>query len=196
MFWWLYELLSSFKFLAVSGDERVTRSKRVYEFVLPIALTAAAALIYVFWPKVFIPTVLGKFAGSVFQLMIFVVPFHLAALAAFSAFSAEGLDEKLAGTNAQIRVWSNQDNNFFWKILTLRQYISLMFGYLCSIGIMYILIYLIISNLDLKYLLGKHYDLGHSLLLFGCVLFVLHYVILTIYAITFFFDKVNRVRSL
>lgn len=193
--WWLFELLSSLKFLAVTGGDRTFRSKRVYEFVLPLVFSILFFGVYLIWPRVFVHTILGNFAGSIFQLMVFVVPFHLAALAAFATFSSEGLDQKLAGTNAQLRVWSNQDNDYFYKELTLRQYISLLFGYLCTIGVMYILAYLIVSNMNVKYLLGGTYNFGYAALLFGCLLFVFHYVILTVYAITFLFDKVNRIRA-
>ena len=195
MFWWFFELASCFKFLAVSGHENFTKSKRMYEFVLPGAITIVCVVAASVWPALVKVGFLSSFARDVFSFMVFVVPFHLAALGAFATFASPGLDEKLVGTNAQLRVWSNQDNDYFYKDLTLRQYVSLLFGYLCSTGIVYILIYMAASNVNGLKLFGKDFEEVDSVLSVLILFFVLHYVILTLYAVTFLFDKINRIRS-
>lgn len=194
--WWANELSSSLKFLAIEGDEPFFRSKRVYEIVLPAVGAAALFALYWFVPGAFVSGFLRKYSESVFQFMVFVVPFHLAALAAFATYQATGLDEKLFGARAQLRVWSNQDNDFFYKDLTLRQYVSLLFGYLCSIGIVYVLIFVVVSNINMQALLGGAYNYAYCAAVFISLFFVIHYVVMTVYAITFLFDKVNKVRSL
>src|SRR5574337_1231500 len=138
---------------------------------------------------------LKEFCANTFQIMVFVVPFHLAALAVFATYKSEPLDEKLSGTNAQVRIWSNTDNSYFYEILTLRQYASLLFGYLCSVGIIYVFVYLFLSSMDLPMALRNEKQLLHTLSTVVCVFFVSHYITLTLYAITFLFDKVNKIQS-
>jgi len=193
--WWAYELFSCWKFLAIVGNESWLKSKRVYEFIIPGVIALLLYAIYLIWPQVFVSDFLGKLTGNIFQFMVFVVPFHLAALAAFATYSAPILDERLSGTNAQLRVWSNQDNDYFYKDLTLRQYVSLLFGYLCALGIFYILIYLLTASIDFQKVLGQYYCYAYSLVVLVVLFFILQYVVLTIYAITFLFDKVNKVKS-
>lgn len=195
MFWWLKEILSSFKFILITSDKSFFQSKRVYEFLLPFLGALGPAALYLFLPEVFAPSLLKNFSSNVFQVMVFVVPFHLAALAALSTHQAAGLNEKLPGSEAKIKLWSNVDNGYFFHDITLRQYASLLFGYLCSIGIAYVLIYIFASILDFSALAGGNYVYLRNFLIFCSFFFMLHYVILTIYAVTFLFDKVNKIRS-
>ncbi|MCP1848379.1 MULTISPECIES: hypothetical protein [unclassified Bradyrhizobium] len=195
MFWWLRELLSCFKFIAITGNKGFFQSKRVYEFVLPACGAVAASAVYLFFPGIFAPSFLKNFSASVFQVMVFVVPFHLAALAALSTYQAAGLNDKLPGSEAQIRIWSNTDNDYFYHEVTLRQYASLLFGYLCSVGIAYVLVYVFASGLDLSAVFSSHFQWIYNAALFASFFFVFHYVTLTIYAVTFLFDKVNKIRA-
>lgn len=193
--WWLKELLACLKFIAVTSNKGFFQSKRVYEIVLPALASVCIFSAYLQWPSVFSPAFLKNYTASVFQVMVFVVPFHLAALAALSTYQAPGLNDRLAGSEAQLRVWSNTDNEYFYHDVTLRQYASLLFGYLCSIGIAYVLIYVFASGVDLTTVLGDYFKYLHNAVLFCAIFFVFHYVILTIYAVTFLFDKVNKIRS-
>lgn len=193
--WWLRELSTCLSFIMVSGDRRTLQSKRVYEFLLPTAATILIIVLYIFIPKMFFAGFLSNLTNKIFQFMVFVVPFHLAALGAFATFERAGLDETLKGTNAQIRKWSNEDNTYFYEVLTLRQYASLLFGYLCSIGVMFIVAYIVASNLDFKFVLGDHFEFAYKIVLALVVFFISHYAFLTLYAITFLFDKFNRIGS-
>ena len=195
MFWWFFELLSSLKFLAITGNRGFFESKRVYEFVIPALVTVGLFIIIKFIPGLFSDAFLNELSGNLFKLMVFVIPFHLAALAALSTYQASGLDDKLIGVDAQLKVWSNTDNEYFYKDVTLRQYASLLFGYLCSIGIGYVLIYLFASSMRLESVLGEYFSYVHGVALFLTIFFVMHYGTLTIYAVTFLFDKANKVRS-
>lgn len=196
MFWWLKEIFSCLKFISITGTRGFFQSKRVYEFVLPSIAAIVAASLYLGVPQIFLAGFLRIFSASVFQVMVFVVPFHLAALAALSTYQAAGLNEKLPGSEAQIKLWSNKDNDYFYHDVTLRQYASLLFGYLCSIGIGYVLIYIFFSGIDLTAIAGKSYLYIYNGALFVSFFFIFHYVILTLYAVTFLFDKVNRIKSL
>ncbi|SFQ17896.1 hypothetical protein SAMN05216330_1184 [Bradyrhizobium sp. Ghvi] len=197
MFWWLSELLSCLKFIAITGNRGFFQSKRVYEFVVPGVAAFAAAAIYLLLPTIFAPSFLKTFSASVFQVMVFVVPFHLAALAALSTYQSVGLNEKLPGSEAQIRLWSNADNGYFFHEVTLRQYASLLFGYLCSLGIVYVVIYMFAAGIDLSPALtaAGQFTLVYNAVLFASFFFVFHYGTLTVYAITFLFDKVNKIKA-
>jgi hypothetical protein len=192
MFWWFREILSCLKFIAITGNKGFFQSKRVYEFVIPSVATLIAATLYLVFPNIFMKGFLRSFSASVFQVMVFVVPFHLAALAALSTYQATGLNDKLPGSEAQIKLWSNTDNDYFFHDVTLRQYASLLFGYLCSLGIAYVLVYVFASSIDLTTAAGPHYMQIYNAVLFCSFFFVFHYVTLTIYAVTFLFDKVNK----
>jgi hypothetical protein len=56
-------------------------------------------------------------------------------------------------------------------------------GYLCSIGIAYVLVYIFASNIDLTAGTGFHYTQVYNAILFCSFFFVFHYVTLTIYAV-------------
>lgn len=191
MFWWLRELLSSLRFIAIHSGESVWKSKRVYEFLLPCAVTALFATTYALAPSAFVRGFAGIIAQNTFQFMVFVVPFHLAALGAFATFQRPVLDEPLRGASAEIRVWSNEDQEHQWKSLTLRQYVSLLFGYLCSIGVIFICVYIIGGIVDLAALTGHR--ISQAAMSLALVFFISHYAFLSIYAITFLFEKVNGI---
>jgi len=193
--WWARELLASLRFLAIRGSQPILKSKRVYEFLLPCAVAGAIFVVVLLFPDAFDPDFLRKIASNIFQFMVFVVPFHLAALGAFATFEREGLDEPLKGTNAEIRVWSNRENEYFFETLTLRQYASLLFGYLCTIGMVFIVLYIIIDNVNFAYVAGDHMVSIKRVALAGVLFFVAHYAFLSIYAITFLFDKINGIGS-
>jgi hypothetical protein len=193
--WWFKEIISCFKFLSVTGTQPFFKSKRVYEIVVPGICVAIAIALIVFWPDVFPKTFLKEFSGHLFQVMVFIVPFHLAALAVFATYQFDALDERLLGTNAQIRAWSNTDNCYFYKYLSLRQYASLLFGYLCSLGIFYVMIYLFFSSMQLPVKFNGERNILHNVAIIFGVFFVIHYMTLTLYAITFLFDKINRIRD-
>ena len=193
--WWLWELLSSFKFLSASGQEGFWRSKRVYELVIPLVIAAASLAVYVKWPQLFQADMLSKFSASLFQFMVFVVPFHLAALAAIATFARSGLDKPLRGTDVSIKAWDNKDSEYHVKSLTLRQYTCLLFGYLCSIGVAFIMVFVLLSGLNLEWLLSDWIVRAKQATFFLLMFFLAHYATLTLYAITFLFDKVNGIED-
>ena len=193
MLWWLYEIFSSARFLVISGDKGFWKSKRVYEFVLPFLLTCTIFAAYTYCKGAFVPNFLDTITKNTFDFMVFVVPFHLAALGAFATFDRPILDKPLKGTKAEIRVWSNDDQSFFYKTLSLRQYVSLLFGYLCTLGIVFITAYIFASTLNMPAILGQYSIDANNISVFLVVFFVAHYSFLSIYSITFLFDKVNEI---
>jgi hypothetical protein len=195
MLWWLYEIFSSARFLTISGDQGFWKSKRVYEFVLPLLLTSAVFVAYIYCNGAFVPNFVDTITRNTFDFMVFVVPFHLAALGAFATFDRPILDQPLKGTKAEIRVWSNEDQKYFYKTLNLRQYVSLLFGYLCTLGIVFITSYIFASTVNIPIILGENAATMNDVFVFLVVFFVSHYSFLSIYSITFLFDKVNEIGS-
>ena len=188
--WALKELLSAFRFLTIRTDAGFWQSKRVYELALPLVSAILIALFYYNYSNIFNNSFLGSMASNVFQFMVFVVPFHLAALGAFSTFQTPILDEPLKGVNAELKVWDNQDNCYAFKSIKLRQYVSLLFGYLCTIGVAYISLYIFFSAINLEKIIS-YLDIKYiTALLFVFVFFLSHYVFLSVYAVTFLFEKV------
>lgn len=193
--WWFREILSCFKFLLITSDSKLFYTKRVYEFFAPLIVSIIFITIYYFSDNIYLIKSIKILSENIFNFMIFLVPFHLVSLGAFSTVNSNILDERLKGANAQIKTWSNKDNDHYYKILTLRQYVSYIFGYLCSIGIIFILFYLIITMINVNYY-NNDFSCSLLFLLLGFeVFFIFHYVFLTLYAITFLFDKVNDARS-
>ncbi|MEO7158674.1 MAG: hypothetical protein ABI039_13980, partial [Vicinamibacterales bacterium] len=70
---------------------------------------------------------------------------------------------------------------------------SLLFGYLCTIGVIFIVAYLFLSNIDFKFVLGESYSGAYAVATLLMLFFVTHYAVLTAYAITFLFEKVNKI---
>lgn len=195
MIWWLNELVRSLRFLSASGQEGFWRSKRVYELVIPAGFAGvltAAALLY---PDLVNADFVSKLSNGLFQFMVFVVPFHLAALAAVATFTREELDQALSGTDVTLKVWDNEHSEYFFKSLTLRQYTCLLFGYLCSIGMAYILVFIVASGINLPWVFGEHAATAEKLVTFVLLFYLAHYGTLTIYAVTFLFDKVSRIEG-
>lgn len=164
--------------------------------MLPVVVAGTIFVADLLYPQAFDPNFLRKIASNIFQFMVFVVPFHLAALGAFATFERKGLDEPLKGTNAEIRVWSNRENGYFFETLTLRQYASLLFGYLCTIGMLFIVLYIVADNVNFAYMAGEHMTVLKRLALGGVLFFVAHYAFLSVYAITFLFDKINKIGTI
>lgn len=195
MFWWIRELLSSISFIFIKGDNSFWQSKRMYEIVIPVCFSSVAFALYLTKPDFFATDFLSKLSGSLFQFMVFVVPFHLAALAAIATFTRKGLDSPLKGVNASLKVWDNDENTYYLKDLTLRQYTCLLFGYLCTLGVFYILFYVLVSGLNLEAIFGDYITYLRQATVLYLFLFLSHYGVLSVYSISFLFDKVNETRS-
>lgn len=191
--WWIRELLASIRFLTIRGSHPFYRSKRVYEIFLPAAVTLVIFLLLHNFPLAFSGDFLPNLTANIFQFMVFVVPFHLAALGAFATFERKGLDDKLAGTNAEIRIWSNEEHEAFFETLSLRQYASLLFGYLCTIGVLYIAAYIVLFNVNFSYIAGKNIGSLKDFAIICVLFFISHYGFLSIYSITFLFEKINKI---
>ena len=190
--WWLREIFACTAFLYIQGDQPFFRSKRVYEIIIPFAFLVTTSFLMIWCPDLFPTMFIITFLSNSFQVMVFVVPFNLAALAVLSTFQNNRLDQPLPGNSAFMRVWSNQDNAYFLRSLSLRQYISLLFGYLCGIGMIFVVSYIFISSVSVPHILYPYKEISRYFIIPCIVFFIMHYSTFTLYAISFLFEKLNN----
>jgi hypothetical protein len=58
-----------------------------------------------------------------------------------------------------------------------------------------VIIYLFVSSMQLPVSFNGERNMLHNVAIVVAVFFVIHYMTLTLYAITFLFDKINRIRD-
>ena len=187
--WWARYLFSGFAFLGVSEDVPFRHSKRVLEFALPIVLTILTLWAYICLRSYFVAGILGTLDDKLFQLVVFMVPFHLAALAALATFQSPALDKPPAGAAASIRRWSNEDNDWFRHFLTMREYACRLFGYLCPLGIIYLVMSISASLINFSAIPWASNDVARIAMFAAIAGFFWHYIVMSLYAIYFLIAK-------
>jgi hypothetical protein len=135
MFWAVKQLLVPINYLRIRHGDSWFRSKKVYDFVFPIILTALTC--GVFWwigisLRVFDHDELIKRVSDLLALMIV---FYMAALAAVATFDREGIDTPLKGGDALLKARHHETGADFDRVLTYRQFISYLFGYLSFLSL-------------------------------------------------------------
>lgn len=153
--WWLKQLCVPINYLRIRSGRDWLHSKRVYDFVLPIVL-AALTCAYFRWLgisfAIFNHPVLIKRISDLLTLMIV---FFMAALAAVATFDREGIDEPLEGEPATLKVQNTENaRQRITKILTYRQFISYLFGYLSFLSLV-LYVYIMVCDDGWKKL--EHY---------------------------------------
>ena len=187
--WWAKYLFSGFAFLGVSEDAPFHHSKRVLEVLVPLVLTALTMWGYVCLRSYLVPGVLGTLDDKLFQLVVFMVPFHLAALAALATFQSSALDKPPAGARASISRWSNEDNQRFRHFLSMREYACRLFGYLCTLGIIYLVVSISTSLINFSAIPWATNEPVRLAMFAGIVGFFWHYIVMSLFAIYFLIAK-------
>lgn len=113
-------------------------SKRTYDFVIPGLVGAGMVLL-----TSRVPLKLGLFSDKglvpdVISLLNLLIAFFIAALAAVATFDRKGLDEALKGEPALLRR-RNKRSVLVEHILTHRQFVCYLFGYLSFASIAFLL---------------------------------------------------------
>lgn len=139
--WWLRQLLVPARYLRIRHGEDLLHSKVVYDWILPIA--AASAIWGLFsW----LGLSLSVFADSelpkrLIDLLVLMIVFYMAALAAVSTFDREGIDTPLRGDDALLWIQNPDTGEYYDKRLTYREFISYLFGYLSFLSLcMYVFV--------------------------------------------------------
>jgi hypothetical protein len=137
--WIVRQLAAPIGYLRIAQGDGLLTSKASYDFVLPtffsLLLTFAA------WR---FSLSLGLYASNGFipgiiNLLNLLIAFFIAALAAVATFDRPGLDDPMKGEPATMKR-RNSKNVIRDHVLTHRQFICYLFGYLSFISIMLLLI--------------------------------------------------------
>jgi hypothetical protein len=135
MLWAARQLVVPINYLRIRHGETLFRSKAVYDFVLPIILTLATVIVFVWLSislRLFDHQEVIKRLNDLLTLMIV---FYMAALAAVATFDRAGIDDTLKGGDATLRVLHHDTGEHVVKALTYRQFISYLFGYLSFLSL-------------------------------------------------------------
>lgn len=138
MKWAVRQLCAPLRYLLIKQGHGWFSSKASYDVVLPVIFSAFATLAV--WK---LDVALGFFSESGFvpgiiNLLNLLIAFFIAALAAVATFNRAGLDDPLKGEPATMKRRAS-DGVIREKILTHRQFICYLFGYLSFISIMLLL---------------------------------------------------------
>jgi hypothetical protein len=135
MLWWARQIGACFNYIRIRDGTSFFYSKRTFDFILPIVaaiLTTAFHYLVACCPVLFGSSgILSAFSG----LFVLLAPFFLAALAAVATFNAQHLDEPLRGHGAFLRI-RQADYSVIDKEITRRQFICYLFGYLCMVSLL------------------------------------------------------------
>lgn len=135
MLWAFRQLLVPCNYLRIQHGDSFFQSKAVYDVVLPVVLAGATAGVCL-WLA--IPLKVDHHAGlvdSLSQLLALMIGFYLAALAAVATFDRDGIDAPLKGGDAILWVRHHDGGHKVRKVLSYRQFIAYMFGYLSFLSL-------------------------------------------------------------
>lgn len=136
MLWAIRQLLVPLNYLRIREGSRLTQSKAVYDFVLPAILTALSVGL-LWWLSV--PLVISAHAAlvaSLSQLLGLLIAFYMAALAAVATFGRDIIDVPLKGGDATLMVRHHDGGHRVKRVLTYRQFICYLFGYLSFLSLL------------------------------------------------------------
>jgi len=132
MIWACRQLMTPVRYLRIRQGVSLLQSKAVYDWVLPIIISIPATYIgYKFSVGIFSERgVVGGFQ----KLLEILVPFYIVALAAVATFARDGLDDPMKGHPATLSI-RHARGDWVEHILTRRQFICYMFGYLAFLSL-------------------------------------------------------------
>lgn len=131
--WWIKQLSSPLSYLRIKQGNNFFCSKKLYDFGLPFFLGCGTAFLH-FWLPVS-PRMLGEngIVDIISGLLQLLVAFFIAALAAVATFDRESMDKEMRGHPAVLRRKKTE------VILTRRQFVCHLFGYLAFVSLMLLL---------------------------------------------------------
>jgi hypothetical protein len=114
-------LLSPLKYLRARS-----RTKRYWDWVIPIYVASAVVWVYVLLPSPFPLTTDKGLLAAVNQLLQVLVGFYIAALAAVASLNSVALEQPIAGDPVYLDERGSEEP----VVLNRRRFLSLMFAYL------------------------------------------------------------------
>ncbi|MDI1295164.1 MAG: hypothetical protein PSY12_04655 [bacterium] len=138
MLWAARQLCAPLRYLMISQGTGLFTSKLTYDFVLPAIVSVSAGVLVCT-----LPLPLGFFASQglipdVISLLNLLIAFFIAALAAVATFDRPGLDEPMKGEPAILRR-RNKRGVKMEKVLSHRQFVCYLFGFLSFASLMTLL---------------------------------------------------------
>jgi hypothetical protein len=135
MLWAARQLLVPLNYLRIKHGRGIFHSKMTYDFVLPIIFSALTWL--AFW---FLDIPLRIFSNPdmttrITDLLQLMIVFYMAALAAVATFERRGIDKPLKGGDAILHIRHHDGGGKRPKILSHREFICYLFGYLSFLSL-------------------------------------------------------------
>lgn len=145
MLWACRQLLVPMNYLRIRHGESLFRSKAVYDYVLPLIFTVFTCSIFV-WLDIRLAIFdHQEFAKRLIDLLVLMIVFFMAALAAVATFDRKGIDQPLRGGDACLKVRNPKGGNYVDKRLSYRQFISYIFGYLSFLSLCLYIVIVVLS---------------------------------------------------
>lgn len=129
MLWAVRQLCAPLRYLTISQGTGLFTSKLTYDFILPgiIGVSAGVVVWHFSLPLGFFTS--QGLVTDVISLLNLLIAFFIAALAAVATFHRDGLDEKMKGDPAILKR-RNRHGVKVDKVLTHRQFVCYLFGFL------------------------------------------------------------------
>lgn len=155
MFWAVRQLTVPAKYLRIRHGENLLHSKKVYDWIIPIVIVLVVCAIF-FWLGIpFSILDQPELSKRLIDLLVLMIVFYMAALAAVSTFDRKGIDTLLQDQDALLWTQNSETGEYFDKKLTYREFISYLFGYLSFLSLV---LYVFIVALSVVWpVLLKHF---------------------------------------
>lgn len=127
--WLLRQILAPLRYLRIRQGDGLLASKLTYDLTAPLISSGAVTVIIILFNLPFRFFGDEGLANQITPMLNILIPFFIGALAAVSSFDRAGLDEKLKGDPAILKL-RHKDGIKKDVILTNRQFLSYMFGFL------------------------------------------------------------------
>jgi len=160
MIWACRQLMTPLRYLRIRQGISLFQSKAVYDWFLPAVLAIPATYIGNKYS-------LGIFSeqgviGGFQKLLEILIPFYIAALAAVATFQRDGLDDVLKGHPATLNI-RHARGDWVERILTRRQFICYLFGYLAFLSLCLFVAILFLNLISQKSSVAAHELFGACL---------------------------------
>src|SRR5262245_46233248 len=108
-------------YLRIRHGEGLFQSKRLYDFVLPSTLAFATCAIF-YWLDIPLSVFShDELVKRITDILVLMIVFYMAALAAVATFEREGIDKRLKGEDAFLAVRDHDGGEWVDRTLSYRQ---------------------------------------------------------------------------
>jgi hypothetical protein len=132
--------------------------------------------------------------GGFQKLLEILIPFYIAALAAVATFAREGLDDPMKGHAATLSV-RHAHGDWMEHVLTRRQFICYLFGYLAFlslvlfVGILFLNLVSQKSGIAANEIFGKHLQFAKIAVIYICMVPIWQMIVTTLLGVYFMSER-------